>query len=178
MKFYLFAIKFYKNAIFSSKKTFTQMVPWILTPIDKNTAAVMVLSGQRTDQLEPSFFTTGAMKIPISQMSQWMEVQLGEFKSAKRETQRVEIIEDLNCRVNVIDKDTCQITFVEPPKPKYMSDFILKYQLEVSKQYNREVYTLDGDLKIDDFVSDTFNPSKIKQRINFSNKFLKFRGWI
>ena len=175
MKFYLFAIKFYKNAIFSSKKTFTKVVPWFITPITKNVSSVMVLSGRRGDVLEPSFFATGAMKLPADKATQWMEVQIGEFKSAMRETQRVEIIEELECIPSPIDKTSVQIKFNQPPRPKYMADFILTYQHDVSQKYNREVYTLDGDIKIDDFVTDVFSSGKIQQRLNFSNKFLKFR---
>ncbi len=174
MKFYLFAVKFYKSAIFSSKKTFTSFVPWMLTPLDNNMAVSLMFSGQRTEQLHKSFFMSGFRKIRVSDMTNWMETQLGEFKSSNRETGRVEIIEDLECNVSSTSDGIYSVSFKS--KPKYMRDFTLTYHSELSSKHRKMIFVLDGDIQIEDFVADVFEGGKVKQRLDLSKKFLDIKG--
>lgn len=169
MHLYLCALKFYKTAIFSSKRTFTGFVPWLITPLDRTTFLSGIFAGEIVESLEKSFWLEGLRKLPLNKLEEYINIQRPE-EISNRKVSIFEEIEKVKCIAKKIEPGKYQIKVGSTPK--YMRDFTLEHQEDISIQYKKMIFKLVGDIKIEDFASNTYQVNRMKQRLSFVSKVL------
>ncbi|MCK5601521.1 hypothetical protein KAR91_06630 [Candidatus Pacearchaeota archaeon] len=165
---HLIGVKYYKKAIFSSKRTTDGHAIWLMSPVNKTHCMPISISGERGESLHKSFWGFGTKKIPLRQMAEWVDNQV-DFQSGRLQGY-VTKIDSVKCSISG-DLSTTRIKLKE--KSKYLSDFTLEHAETESTLYARPIFVITGDFKIEDVFSNVFNFMKMVQRVKYSAKFLK-----
>jgi len=168
MEAHLCAVKHYKKAFFSKKRTFESMLIVLVTPVDNQQFYVFVLAGELREDLEKAFWAIVVQKGPLQKMQNFFDTQ--EEYTARNPDHPFVVIESAACKAKKLDIGNFEVKI---PKSKYMADFVLEYDQQVSRQAREQVFKLTGDIKVEDFVSDTFQAGKMRQRVALARKVLK-----
>lgn len=171
MNVYLCALNLYRKAMFSSKKTFQGFIPIIITPIDNTNGMGFIFSGEITEELEKSFWLTVIRKFPLDKIEAFINSQRPDIEDVKgRQFNIFQIIEKAPCVAKQIEIGVHMVNI--KGRAKYLNNFKLEYQKDISKQHGQQIWKLYGDIQIEDFVSDIFDTSRMRKRMSFASKVM------
>ncbi len=171
MDVYLCALRLYKKAIFSSKKTFTGFVPIFIIPIGSE-YLIGSLAGEITDQIDRAFWFVEKTTLPNAKLDSFLADMAPDVESG-REKSIWEVIEKAPCVSKKLRSGSYDIRL--KGKAKYLTNFTIEFQEALSRRVPDTVWILKGELNIEDYVNSVFDTARVSKRMSMLSKVIAKR---